>query len=145
MRDSSPGEEGVFPYLLKGGLEIKQMIVDLVQFMFSNSAEQWEESLKVGVIVPLFKKGDRDNPGNYRGVCLLPMARRILSRVLAERLRIWAEELILLDDEQAGFRKIRSTADASQIMLWLHEDTLDLRRRMEAAGVEVNDACSPSA
>ena len=99
----------------------------------------WEESLKIGVIVPLFKKGDRDNPGNYRGVCLLPMARRILSRVLAERLRIWVEELILLDDEQAGFRKNRSTADACQIMLRLHKDTLDLRRRMEAAGIEVNE------
>ena len=92
-------------------------IIDLIQFMFNNKAEKWEESLKIGLVVPLFKKGDRNNPGNYRGVCLLSMASRILARIMANRLRIWAEKLQLLDDNQAGFRKERSTADVTQMMV----------------------------
>ena len=35
----------------------------------------------------------------------------------------------LLDDNQAGFRKGRSTADATQIMMRLQEDGVDLRKR----------------
>ena len=38
-----------------------------------------EEMVKVGLVVPLFKKGQRDDLNNYRRVCLLSMASRILA------------------------------------------------------------------
>ncbi len=38
----------------------------------------------------------------------------------------------LLDDEQSGFRTGRSTADSTQIMVRIQEDTTDLKKRMEA-------------
>ena len=135
MRDSAPGDDGVrLSYLMKGGQEIFDYIIEMVQFMFLNGAETWEESLKVGMVIPLFKKGDRNDPNKYRGVCLLAMGSRILARVLANRLRIWAEKLALLDDSQSGFRSGRSTADATQVMVRIQEDSTDLRRRIEASG-----------
>ena len=42
-------------------------IVKMVQFMFSNSADKWEGSLKIGLVIPLHKKGDKNNPNNFRG------------------------------------------------------------------------------
>ena len=40
-------------------------------------------TLKSGVEVPLYKmKGDRYDPGNYRGVCLLSLGSRILARIV---------------------------------------------------------------
>ena len=44
------------------------------------------------------------------------MASRILARALESRLREWAEDINmnLLDDDQSGFRKGRTTADVSQ-------------------------------
>ena len=88
--------------------------------------------MKIGQIVPLFKKGDRENTGNYRGVCLLPMVSRILARVLAKRLREWTEENGILDDNQSGFRPGRSTADATQIIIRVQEDMSFIKRRRTA-------------
>ena len=61
-------------------------------------------------MVPLHKKGARDQANNFRGVCLLSMCSRVLGRVIAKRVWRWAEHLKLLDENQAGFRKGRSTA-----------------------------------
>ncbi len=137
MRDSAPGEDETrLSYLSKGGEAVLDEVVNLIQFMWSNSSDKWEDSLKIGVIIPLFKKGDRNDPNNYRGVCLLPMGRRILARISTTRLKKWAEEIGLLDDNQAGFRCGRSTADATQVMMRLQEDTIDLRARGGGQGEE---------
>ena len=65
------------------------------------------------------------------GICLASMGTRIVDRIMANGLRIWAEKLKLLDDDQSGFRRGRSTADATQIMIRIQEDTTDFRRRMD--------------
>ena len=52
--------------------------------------------MKVGIMVPLHKKGDRGEVNNFRGVCLLAMGSRILARVAAKRLGVWAESMGIL-------------------------------------------------
>ena len=146
MRESAPGKDGVrLIYLQEAGPEILDKLATMIQFMFENEAERWEESLKIGLMIPLHKKGGINIPNNYRGVVLLAMGSRILARVMASRLRLWAEALNLLDEEQAGFRKGRSTADVTQIMVRIQEDSVDLKRRAEAAGVEIEDDDKPAA
>ena len=82
------------------------------------------------MVVPLYKmKGDREDPGNYRGVCLLSLGSRIIARICANRLMEWAEGRGALDDEQQGFRRGRATTDATQMMFRLQEDMEDLRKR----------------
>ena len=54
--------------------------------------------MKVGIMIPLFKKGDRNYKDNCRGVCLLAMCSRVLERVIAKRLVRCAEHLGLLDE-----------------------------------------------
>ena len=96
-------------------------------------------------MVPLFKKGDWDDRGTYKGVVLLAMDSRILVRVLAKRLAWWAEHMGLLDENQAGFRRGRSTADVVQVMGRIQEDVVDCRRRCEAAGEEWVEEEQPEA
>ena len=43
---------------------------------------QWRE----GLIVNLFKKGDKEDPGNYRGITLLSVVGKVLCKVLNNRL-----------------------------------------------------------
>ena len=62
---------------------------------------------------------------NYRGICLLFMASRILARVMASRIRDWSEEINLLDENQQRFRAGRLTADATQILVRLHEELIN--------------------
>ena len=44
--------------------------------------KQWRE----GLIVNLFKKGDREDPGNYRGITLLSVAGKVFCKILNNRL-----------------------------------------------------------
>jgi len=67
--------------------------------------EEWKES----VIVPIYKKGDKTDCSNYRGISLLPSMYKILSSILMSRLTAYAEEII--GDHQCGFRHNRSTTD----------------------------------
>ena len=135
VKDSAPGEDQVrMCYINLACEQVKAAVVNLIQFMFENRGDRWEQALKVGMVVPIFKKGDRNSSNNYRGVCLLAMASRILGRVLASRLRWWAELKGLMDENQSGFRKGRSTADATQIMIRIEEDVSDYKKRVHLAG-----------
>ncbi|KAK3528888.1 hypothetical protein QTP70_012062 [Hemibagrus guttatus] len=62
-----------------------------------------------GVVVPLFKKGDRRVCSNYRGITLLSPPGKVYSRVLERRVRPLVEPRI--QEEQCGFRPSRGTLD----------------------------------
>jgi len=67
--------------------------------------EEWKES----IIVPIYKKGDKTDYNNYRGISLLPTTYKSLFNILLSRLIPYAEEVI--GDHQCGFRRNRSTID----------------------------------
>ena len=123
MRESAPVENGIrMCYLNEACEEVKDAVIGMVQFMFEERAHKWDEWLKGGVMCPLFKKGDRREKGNYRGVVLLAMGSRVLARVFAKRMRWWAEHLNLMDENQWGFREGRSTADVTLEIVRMKED-----------------------
>ncbi|KAK3512120.1 hypothetical protein QTP70_031238 [Hemibagrus guttatus] len=62
-----------------------------------------------GVVVPLFKKGDRRVFSNYREITLLSLPGKVYSRVLERRVRPLVEPRI--QEEQCGFRPSRGTLD----------------------------------
>ena len=74
----------------------------------------WEEEelpseLRDALIVTIFKKGDKADCGNYRGISLLSTTGKVLARILANRLLPLSEEI--LPESQCGFRPSRGTAD----------------------------------
>ena len=58
-------------------------------------------------IITIFKKGDRGNCNNYRGISLLSIASKIFARILLDRLLVLAEDV--LPESQCGFRPSRGT------------------------------------
>uniref|UniRef100_A0A673BTI1 Reverse transcriptase domain-containing protein n=1 Tax=Sphaeramia orbicularis TaxID=375764 RepID=A0A673BTI1_9TELE len=64
---------------------------------------------QTGVVVPLFKKGDRRMCSNYGGITLLSLPGKVYSRVLERRIRPIVEPRI--QEEQCGFRPGRGTLD----------------------------------
>ncbi|KAK3567863.1 hypothetical protein QTP86_027338 [Hemibagrus guttatus] len=62
-----------------------------------------------GVVVPLFKKGDRRVCSNYGGITLLSLPGKVYSQVLERRVRPLVEPRI--QEEQCGFRPGRGTLD----------------------------------
>jgi hypothetical protein len=71
--------------------------------------EKMPDDWKVGLIVPLFKKGDKMKCENCRGITLLNVAYKILSSIILERLKEYSEEN--LGEHQCGFRPQRRTMD----------------------------------
>jgi hypothetical protein len=67
--------------------------------------EEWKES----IIVHIYKKGNKTDSRNYRGILLLPTAYRILSNILLSGLMPYAWEII--GDHQCGFQHNRSATD----------------------------------
>ena len=87
-------------------------VLEIIQRMHTSDAENRERVMKTGLMIPLHKKGSRSELNNYRGVCLLSMASRILARIMATRVRQWIKDIKYMEDTQCGFRTGRSTADA---------------------------------
>jgi hypothetical protein len=67
--------------------------------------QQWKES----ITVPIYRKGDKTDCNNYRGISILSTAYKILSTILLVRLTPHLNEVI--GDHQCGFRRNRSTMD----------------------------------
>ncbi len=68
---------------------------------------EWSES----IIVPLHKKGSRDEPNKYRAISLISSISKIFTNILNKRLTSWCEENDVIIESQAGFRRNYSTVD----------------------------------
>uniref|UniRef100_A0A8C7WW66 Reverse transcriptase domain-containing protein n=1 Tax=Oryzias sinensis TaxID=183150 RepID=A0A8C7WW66_9TELE len=64
---------------------------------------------QTGVVIPLFKKGDRRVCSNYRGITLLSLPGKVYARVLEKRVRPIVEPRI--QEQQCGFRPVRGKVD----------------------------------
>ena len=86
------------------------------------------EELVRGIFIMIYKKKERDNFSNYRAICLLCHAYKLLSAVLANRLHLDLAQV--LPDTQAGFRPARGTRDNVCILKWTIK--MLLREKREA-------------
>ena len=87
---------------------------------------QLPQDFKDAKIVTIFKKGDRSQCGNYRGISLLSTAGKILAKVLLSRLQ--KAESKILPESQCGFRANRSTIDAIFTLRQLQEKSIEQQR-----------------
>lgn len=62
-------------------------------------------------IVPIYKGGDEEQASNYRGISLLDAGYKLLTTMMAERLKDLMEKEEILRESQAGFRRARGTRD----------------------------------
>jgi hypothetical protein len=70
------------------------------------------ECLKRAKVIPIYKKGDKNNPSNFRPIALLPIFSKLLEKVLSMQLSEYLESNNLISKYQFGFRKKKSTVDA---------------------------------
>ena len=102
--------DGIVGELLKYG---GSGMVDLLEQLFSVI---WQEEIvprqwREGLIVNIFKKGDREDPTNYRGITLLSVVGKLFCKILNNRLVQCLDKEGALQEGQAGFRINRSCMD----------------------------------
>ena len=65
-----------------------------------------------GNIIPIYKnKGSKDDPKNYRPITIISCLDKLFTSILNERLTKFSDEVNLICENQAGFRKGYSTID----------------------------------
>ena len=65
--------------------------------------------LKLSKVVPLYKKGDKSEPNNYRPISLLSIFDKILEKLIHKRLMHFINKNDILYENQFGFRPKHST------------------------------------
>ena len=89
-------------------------IADSLTYIFNQAVTlaSFPDEWKIATVIPLFKSGHRNMPGNYRPISILPAISKIMERILYNQLYNYLTEYGLLSSVQFGFRKSHSTATA---------------------------------
>ena len=121
MKDNkSPGVDGIQPKLLK---EIVEQISTPLAKLFNMSLEEgivpseWKEAN----ITPLFKKGSRNKPDNYRPVSLTSVVCKLLETLIRDHMEELLVKHKLINTSQHGFLKARSCL--TNLLCFLEEIT----------------------
>ena len=106
---SAVGQDNIYPCILK---ETQLEIAGPLKHMFKLSINEGTlpRDWKDGNITPIFKKGSRTNPANYRPISLTSVVCKMLEGLLREHLMVHFSSHLLLSDHQYGFCKGLSCA-----------------------------------
>ncbi|CAM5148080.1 unnamed protein product, partial [Eretmochelys imbricata] len=103
----SMGPDELHPRVLK---ELAAVIAEPLAIIFENSWRTGEvpDDWKKANVVPIFKKGKEEDPGNYRPVSLTSVPGKIMEQVLKESILKYLHERKVIRNSQHGFTKGRS-------------------------------------
>ena len=107
----SAGNDGLTNKFLK--LSLCYLILPLTD-IYNTSIRTgiYPDELKIAKCVPIFKKGRKDDPSNYRPISILSSINKVFEKLLYRRLYDHFTKLNILYDYQYGFRQNHSTNQA---------------------------------
>ena len=102
------GPDTIIGEILKNAKEeIAPFFVKLFNHLFDNGIypRNWTES----IILPLHKKGDVNDPGNYRGISLSDISSKIYGSIINKRIQSWVDEHNITGEIRGGPHKSCNT------------------------------------
>ena len=93
---------------------IRDLIVTPLTVLFNSciSAGRFPDVLKIACVTPVHKKGDINDPSNYRPISILPVVSKVFELILKKQFVAYLEENSILHINQHGFRSGHSTGSA---------------------------------
>ena len=108
--NKSPGSDKLITEIFKHSIDIvSPFLLSLFNKIYNDG--EYPETLGEGLITPIFKGGNKDEPKNYRGITLINVMAKMYSQLLLNRLTKWTELQESIIDNQYGFQKGKSTID----------------------------------
>ena len=104
----APGVDEIPAELLRNmGQDGNLWLLELLNMLWNgqDTPEDWKKDL----MCPIYKKGDKTECSNYRGISLMSHTFKVYERILEKRLREYIEPK--LGEWQSGFRPGRGTSD----------------------------------
>lgn len=96
--------------LKKVAEEISAPLTHIINLCFEKGI--FPKELKISEVRPIYKKGDKSLPQNYRPIAILSNISKIFEKIIHNRLMHYVERFELLSTHQNGFRKAKSTTRA---------------------------------
>ena len=90
---------------------------------FAWEKEEIPGDRKKGLLVKLTKKGDVSRCSYWKGIMLLSIPSKVLTRVILNRMKVAVDEV--LREEQVGFRKDRSCTDQIATLRIIVEQSIE--------------------
>jgi sorting nexin-29 len=118
--NKSAGPDGIKAELFKiNEMKLNRAIHSLICCIWTQEQmpTEWDE----GSVCPIYKKGDKLECGNYRGITLLNIAYKIFSNILFKRLETYTSKII--GSYQCGFQKGKTTTDQLHTIRQILEKT----------------------
>ena len=117
---SAAGPGGIHPRVL-----VLQEAADSLSHQLSRLFSEYldtsilPQDWRVANIVPIFEKGNKDDPGNHRPVCLTSIPCKVIESIIRDQLMMHLQSRDLPADAQHGFCTGRSCA--TQLLLAVEE------------------------
>lgn len=102
-------------------------------FNFYFTKNIFPDNLKVAKVIPIFKKGSRDDVKNYRPISLLPTFSKLFERLIKVRLLDHFTWNNVLNKRQFGYQRDIGTVEAIDTLI--DEVVTNLNKKKKVAGV----------
>ena len=102
--------------------------------------EYFPDHWATGLIIPLHKSGELNDPDNYRGITLNSCVSKLFTMLCNDRLVNFCDHNQLIDYSQIGFRKGFRTADHVFTLKTIVNDALDNNKKIYACFVDFKKA-----
>ena len=114
----APGPDGVGPLVLR---ELRESIGPILHTIFTRSLEsgQVPEDWRKANVVPIFKKGCKNSPVNYRPVSLTCICSKLMEHIMVSQINKHLQLNDILVSNQHGFRAQRSCE--TQLVEFVHD------------------------
>ena len=122
----------------RGGSVLVEEVTKVIHCIWDT--EVIPNELKDADIIPIFKrKGDKADCTNWRGISLLSIAGKVLSRILLNRqIKLIAEDI--LPESQCGIREGRSTTDMVFTLRQLQEKSREQQKPLYMVFIDLTKA-----
>ena len=108
--NKAPGPDGIlFEYLKAFGKSLGGILLKLMSELFSRRI--YPSTWTSNYLKPIYKKGDVEDPGYYRGLAVGSALAKLFSLILLIRLITFIDDKLLISDNQIGFMKGARTSD----------------------------------
>ena len=138
-RNKACGQDHVLnEFILNSSFQVKIFLLALFNALLT--LEYFPTPWALGSVVPVFKKGDKYDVNNYRGIAVLSCLGKLFTRTINNRLNEWAESEAVMTEAQFGFRKGRSTTDCLFILHGLIEIMLARGKKLYCCFIDYEKA-----
>ena len=124
----SPGPDSLHPYVLKAtAAELSPILTHI----FKQSLESGDVPLqwKHAYVTPIFKKGSKAHPGNYRPISLTSVVCKTMEHIIVSQIMKHLEDHNILSDNQFGFRSKHSCE--TQLLITVNDIAKDIDRNLQ--------------